>query len=721
LANIGNNTNSTDSGPDTPKFRTPTSAGTSSDEVFQLAMEWIMQCKCAADCPTWYPRRLIDLSELRKRDKLDTRKLISTTHMDEAELETTEVRVVETARWEDEKPYGENFRYVTLSHKWGGSEHNRVQLRNETMELLQSGIKLAELPQTFRDAVVFASRLPHVGYIWIDSLCIKQGDTEDWLTESADMDQVYGGSFLNISATAAEHSDEGLFFPRHPESLLDEEVTLNIDGIPGNIFDDIQRLETPTEEKNLSVSKKSELDGFGSSKITWLFIVILYVLSYVLRLLHLDLRFRLAEWHDTLMNQKRLTTGVSNSSSISQHSRTTRSKRSTKGHPRCTILDVSFWNSRVDEAPVNKRGWVLQERLISPRILHFCYDQIAWECSEFDAAEGRPRGIPNYQLMADGMVQEIRLKGLSPKVNGKELRQLRLRGCREPDNHIIEDIYTFEIWKRIIEAYSRTAITNSQDKLIALSGIAKRIARQIGTDQKPEEYVAGLWRKHLSSQLLWKVDPVYRHVDSTFHNPAKRSDTYRAPTFSWASLDADKGKGIIYGDVTDRDLFIKIDDVQITLKSNENKYGQIDKGHIVLWGKLRKIRLSYKEKERGRFCWRLVDRTKELDDEEHSNVYLDCPNHDKVLDMDNTYCLPAAKGERTEVEESKYIICLLLQAAEGFEDGTFKRIGLTKLSPWGDKLARNLETGILKSYDSDIDLPHRHYDLETGMHQIVLI
>jgi len=359
---------------------------------------------------------------------------------------------------------------------------------------------------------------------------------------------------------------------------------------------------------------------------------------------------------------------------------------------------------------------------MAPRVLHFCEDQIAWECLEFEASEGRPRGIPNYQLLPSGMVQEIRLKGMKPDVDGKELRELRLRGYPEPDRHIEQDIYAFEIWRRIIEAYSVTVVSKPQDKLVALSGIAKWMAQQIATDHEPAEYVAGLWRKYLASQLLWKVDPVYRHVDSTFQNLGERPERYRAPSFSWASLDADKGNGIVYGDVTDRDLFITVDDVQIKLKSNENEYGIVEKGHIVLWGKLRKIKLSHKEKERGRFCWRLVNRGKELEEEEHTNVYLDCPNNDdNVFDMDNTYCLPAAKSERWETEESKYIICLLLQAAGGFEDGTFRRIGLTKLSPWGDKQARNLETGILKSYESDIAMPCRDYDPETGMHKIVLI
>jgi hypothetical protein len=57
------------------------------------------------------------------------------------------------------------------------------------------------------------------------------------------------------------------------------------------------------------------------------------------------------------------------------------------------------------------------------------------------------------------------------------------------------------------------------------------------------------------------------------------------------------------------------------------------------------------------------------------------------------YCLPAVISERMEIEECKYLFCLLLQLKSGERYGpaTFGTycIGLTKLSPWSDKLARH--------------------------------
>lgn len=46
--------------------------------------------------------------------------------------------------------------------------------------------------------------------------------------------------------------------------------------------------------------------------------------------------------------------------------------------------------------PLNKRGWVFQERLMSPRTLHFGMDRIVWECLDETCNEYFPTGVPKY-------------------------------------------------------------------------------------------------------------------------------------------------------------------------------------------------------------------------------------------------------------------------------------------------------------------------------------
>jgi hypothetical protein len=54
----------------------------------------------------------------------------------------------------------------------------------------------------------------------------------------------------------------------------------------------------------------------------------------------------------------------------------------------------SPWYVDFDQYPLFTRGWVLQERASSPRVLHFGAQQLFWECSEVDASETYPEGFP---------------------------------------------------------------------------------------------------------------------------------------------------------------------------------------------------------------------------------------------------------------------------------------------------------------------------------------
>jgi hypothetical protein len=38
------------------------------------------------------------------------------------------------------------------------------------------------------------------------------------------------------------------------------------------------------------------------------------------------------------------------------------------------------WQTRVEGGPLNRRGWVTQERMLAPRTLHFTSWQLFWEC-----------------------------------------------------------------------------------------------------------------------------------------------------------------------------------------------------------------------------------------------------------------------------------------------------------------------------------------------------
>ncbi|KAB8224216.1 ankyrin repeat-containing domain protein [Aspergillus novoparasiticus] len=48
------------------------------------------------------------------------------------------------------------------------------------------------------------------------------------------------------------------------------------------------------------------------------------------------------------------------------------------------------WVALLAQGPLQSRGWCLQERELSPRVLHYTPSQVLWECRAFKASEGWP-------------------------------------------------------------------------------------------------------------------------------------------------------------------------------------------------------------------------------------------------------------------------------------------------------------------------------------------
>jgi hypothetical protein len=58
-----------------------------------------------------------------------------------------------------------------------------------------------------------------VRYLWIDSVCINQGDHDDFVRESKTMEEIYRNSYCNIAAVDSKNGSQGLFRKRSPGDL----------------------------------------------------------------------------------------------------------------------------------------------------------------------------------------------------------------------------------------------------------------------------------------------------------------------------------------------------------------------------------------------------------------------------------------------------------------------------------------------------------------------
>lgn len=498
--------------------------------------------------------------------------------------------------------------YVTLSHCWGKSSF--LKLTKETREDFEKGIELSSLPKTFQEAIDFASRLrKDVRYIWIDALCIIQNSDEDWNTESVKMYDVYRNSFCNISATHAMDNSMGLFRQRDPQHLWEDEIRLNIDGLPTSFF------------------QKSKLGA------------------------------------EPLLR-------------------------------RCGILDATSWTRSIEEAPVNKRAWVLQERLLAPRVLHFGLNHISWECRELEATESLPYGTSDLQLKDGIVLEKTRLKASLPQDYGP--RSL----VPDPDHSAWQ---AHECWKRIIERYSTTAITKQSDRLIALAGIAQMISRQIGSKVL---YVAGLWEKWLASQLLWRVNSAWSN--GTYSFPQRRASTYIAPSFSWASILA--RQGIKCGETVREDrLLLSVKKIHLPQdkykdRKDKDRFSIFEhdesETYIELSGRLAAIDLvKGKGCSNTRYRWNMVHGGQKSS-RGLSGLHLDNPEDDAALFEDakvGFYCMPAYKNAKD------YTICLMLRLVNDEEPPyCYKRVGLAVVPAYeATQLALERDQSIGSSSGSD--------------------
>ena len=130
-----------------------------------------------------------------------------------------------------------------------------------------------------------------------------------------------------------------------------------------------------------------------------------------------------------------------------------------------------------------------------------------------------------------------------------------------------------------MEDYTQRDLTFSSDKLIALSGIASGVGNFI-----KDYYYAGLWRKSLPQSLLWSP-----YDEEDLPSPgyvACKSPQYRAPSWSWASIDSRISKFLCREAFAQPAVSTMID-IHTGL-GGPDAYGQVIKGLLVIRGPFKK-------------------------------------------------------------------------------------------------------------------------------------
>ncbi|KAK3358712.1 heterokaryon incompatibility protein-domain-containing protein [Lasiosphaeria hispida] len=199
-----------------------------------------------------------------------------------------------------------------------------------------------------------------------------------------------------------------------------------------------------------------------------------------------------------------------------------------------TFPTPKTWEAEVAASRWNGRGWTLQERLLSPRMLHVCSQQHFWECQTTTLAEGGRIG--DSTLGDDSRVDERHFKRLLgdanviPTPGPVHNYQNPELSSHMPDKPLTEKENAFLRWHQIVVDFTARSLTKQSDKLVALAGLSEAWKSLVH-----DEYLAGLWRSDLTRGLLWQADRG-RHAARL---NTSRPSYHRAPSWSWASLDGE--------------------------------------------------------------------------------------------------------------------------------------------------------------------------------------
>jgi hypothetical protein len=174
------------------------------------------------------------------------------------------------------------------------------------------------------------------------------------------------------------------------------------------------------------------------------------------------------------------------------------------------------------------RAWVLQEQLLSSRMLIFNRHILQWECMTLHDSDAFPGGGGSHHSDAE---LEIRRAVKNQEDHFKKpIEGLADRDISDADLAC----YKADAWYAIVQSYTHRGMTNTTDRLVALAGIANGLGRHT-----TNRYQAGLWSQQLWRGLLWELSTIdQNHYFDLDRNGQIRQNPTLAPSWSWASVTA---------------------------------------------------------------------------------------------------------------------------------------------------------------------------------------
>ncbi|KAH6662180.1 heterokaryon incompatibility protein-domain-containing protein [Halenospora varia] len=207
----------------------------------------------------------------------------------------------------------------------------------------------------------------------------------------------------------------------------------------------------------------------------------------------------------------------------------------------------------VFKMPLFDRAWTFQERMLARRVLHFNNRELVWECD----------------TMKKILTTEYAKSSTWSKM---PLQQQQI-----------------DQWRSLALKYGGKALTYGSDKLPALSGVAKR-----AKIQGKGKYLAGIWEVELPEGLIWDLCTPLSSRAAV--DPNIQRATYRAPTWSWASIEG--SAYVVHEEGVDYKYHTKVLEADCTPKGLDPT-GEVMDGHIILSAPFTQITIDLKKDLNG--------------------------------------------------------------------------------------------------------------------------
>ncbi|KAI0138141.1 HET-domain-containing protein [Hypoxylon sp. NC0597] len=321
--------------------------------------------------------------------------------------------------------------------------------------------------------------------------------------------------------------------------------------------------------------------------------------------------------------------------------------------------------------PLMNRAWVYQERMLSRRVLHFGYYELFWECSTEIYCECGNIGylgcmetipLPNPRKMISSALESLERTPSGNWSNRTWVQNMRF--------------YIARMWRSLVMMYTGLCLTVASDYLPALGGVAKTFA-----EKRKSPYLAGLFKDSLVDDLLWM----------TFSCKKPRLSKWRAPSWSWASVDTHVTyeDGLLYyvDDIytekqVERTELASIEHCVCTLAGLDD-FGQVKSGLLRVTSQLLPTTLLLKTDldgmQRPMYC--LCIDPKAAAPRMWPDYDLSQAGPYQVLPGTEVYCLRMIQKVKHKVDVS-----LVLRACPTGGGEVFERIGVLQLDPHSSRL-----------------------------------